>query len=121
MSQYRDITQSKAEEITGMELPRSVSERRKILRKSLPYGVYVLADGSEILYNRDYNPIDSSGNPILDKSGKPVWINHDSQYFFYNDGCVPSENIEALTRITNAMKRKRNNPKESVRDLALKE
>jgi hypothetical protein len=121
MTQYRDVTQRKAEEITGMELPRSVNERRQILRKRLPYGVYVLADGSEVLYNRDYNPIDSSGNVILNDSGKPLWVNHDSQYFFYNDGCVPSENVEVLTRITNAMKRKENNPKETVRDLALEE
>ena len=55
------ISQSAAEEITGLELPRSVEERRHVLRKRLPYGAYVLPDGSEVLYNRNYEPIDGLG------------------------------------------------------------
>jgi hypothetical protein len=116
-----EISQKSAEEITGLKLPRSVSERRKILRKDLPYGVYVQSDGSEVLYNRDYAPIDIWGRTILGDDGKPLWVDHVSQYYFYDDKCVPSENVTTLARISEVMERKRNNPKETARELAITE
>ncbi|MCL1951728.1 MAG: hypothetical protein FWF60_02750 [Oscillospiraceae bacterium] len=114
-----EITQKRAEEITGLELPRSVSERESIFRKKLPYGVCVLSDGSEVLYNRDYEQIDPWGNPILDENGKPLGVGSGSNYWFYKDGSVPSENIEVLARISEVMKRKRDNPQVTARDLAM--
>jgi len=118
VSQYNEISQVKAEEITGLELPRSVSERRKIFRIKLPYGVYVLPDNSEVLFNREYAPIDSFGDPVLDSDGKALEVNFESQYYFYDDGSFPSDNLEVLQRVSEVMRRKRNNPKKSVRDLA---
>ena len=114
------ISQSAAEKITGLELPRSVEERRHVLRKRLPYGAYVLSDGSEVLYNRDYEPIDGLGEPILDDNGKPLLVEYESQFYFYDDGCEPLSDLDVLNRASEAMARKKNNPRESAKNLAIK-
>lgn len=114
------ISQSAAEKITELELPRSVEERRHVLRKRLPYGAYVLSDGSEVLYNRDYEPIDGFGETILDDNGKPMLVEYESQFYFYDDDCEPLFDLDALNRVSEATARKKNNPRESVKNMALK-
>ncbi|MDR0920485.1 MAG: hypothetical protein LBM93_14760 [Oscillospiraceae bacterium] len=109
----KDISKEKAEQIIGIKLPHSISERRKFMRKRLPYGVYVLPDKSEVLFNRDYELINYLGEPISEDIS-----DYESRYWFYNDGSVPDKNIEVLMRISEVLDRKANNPKESVEDLA---
>jgi hypothetical protein len=116
----RVVSQKKAEEITGLVLPRSTSERMKVIRECLPYCVYVLPDGSEVLHNREYIPIDFYGDPIVDDSGEALSIDFEYRYYFYNDGSAPWENIQSLARISEVMERKRNNPQRTVRDLAIR-
>jgi hypothetical protein len=59
------------------------------MRAELPYGIWTEADGSEVLFNRDYHPIwrrkpDGTVSRVDDpiRHGK-MWIH------WVNDGCTP--------------------------------
>jgi hypothetical protein len=59
----------------------------------LPYGYYERADGSQVLFDRDYAPMwgrDADGSNVRKASG---WIEHVKQGWFYDDYCSPNSPI----------------------------
>lgn len=53
-------------------------------RLFMPYGKYICADGSEVLFNRDYNPLwgkTPDGSVIALEPD--TWIDHDDSVYFY--------------------------------------
>ena len=62
------------------------------MRRKLPYGRYILADGGFVLFNRDYNPIlqvaaDGTRSPCEGSE----WIECQAQQWFFNDRNPPWE------------------------------
>jgi hypothetical protein len=56
---------------------------------TLPYGLWTCADGSEVLFNRRYQPIwqrAQGHQPAVPV--EPSWITFQQQAWFYNDGDV---------------------------------
>lgn len=55
----------------------------------LPYGAYIRADGSEVLFDRNYHPVmerAQDGSNVRPAAG---WIKHEVTVWFYNDACSP--------------------------------
>lgn len=61
---------------------------RRAMADNLPYGRYVLADGSTVLFNRNYKPIHD----------RERWVPWVRQEWFYYDGNPPWANKETLIR-----------------------
>ena len=64
-----------------MKITKQEAELR---RKALPYGAYIGEDGTETLFNRNYEPIiarDAVGNNLRKAHG---WITHTKQVWFYD-------------------------------------
>lgn len=61
------------------------------LRETLPYGVYIGADGRETLFNRSYQPMFTRGsiNEMPTPCDPNTWIEHKEQGFFFNDWNSP--------------------------------
>ena len=69
----------------------------------LPYGVYIGADGTETLFDRNYTPLytrDPDGKNVRRASG---WIEHTKQRWFYDDRCTPKHNKKSAQRCQAAM------------------
>ena len=54
-------------------------------RKHLPYGLWTCADGREVLFNREYQPIYQRKNGVLSPADPNEWVDYTSQRFFYSD------------------------------------
>lgn len=60
-----------------------------IVKDSIPYGAYIRADGSQVLFERSYDPMlqrDADGTNCRPASG---WIEHVTARFFYDDHDSP--------------------------------
>lgn len=67
------------------------------MRKMLPYGRYNCADGSYVLFNRDYQPlfrIQPDGTHSVCKLTD--WIQHHSEEWFYDETNPPWESRSVL-------------------------
>ena len=67
---------------------RTTERVRQAMMQNLPYGRYVLADGSTVLFNRRYQPI----------YDRDCWVQWVAQEWFFNDGNPPWRNNETLVR-----------------------
>jgi hypothetical protein len=59
------------------------------MRKTLPYGRYICADGSFVLHNRDYEPLWRVRNGRSTKCNPKEWVEHARQEWFYSDSNPP--------------------------------
>ena len=54
----------------------------------LPYGMYICKDGSEVLFNRGYEPILKRHAGVITYPKPHSWVDGVvDQVVFYNDGC----------------------------------
>jgi hypothetical protein len=62
----------------------------KPLRLVLPYGKWICADGTEVLFNRDYCPLwAKSKDGVIEAIDPDFWIAYEEQHHYFNDGTVP--------------------------------
>jgi hypothetical protein len=87
------------------QLSRRKPTRREVMRRELPYGIWIEKNGAEVLFNRDYRPIwrrRPGGNVsrVRDPIGPSgeMWIYWVSQDHFYNDGCTPWHDAKSRKR-----------------------
>jgi hypothetical protein len=74
------------------------------MRRELPYGVWTCADGTRVLFNRDYQPIwKRTSDGVVTRVDIPPsgmnWVNWDTQDHFFNDGNPPWYCKETLRRL----------------------
>ena len=92
-----------------VSVPRDQSSTDALLpmRLYLPYGKWICADGTEVLYNRDYCPIwarTPAGKVFtLDPD---TWVSgiQSSNDFYYADGSKPWDNKISLDKCLDALK-----------------
>src|SRR5262245_28075226 len=80
------------------------SKRIVRMRLELPYGVWTCADGTEVLYNRDYEPI-CRRTPYgqVEPFHRSEFIPWKDQKWFYYDGNPPWENRATHMRCKKAL------------------
>lgn len=69
---------------------------RDYRRTTLPYGLWVCADGREVLFNRDYAPLWQRVGGVVLVADPEEWVSWRSQVWFYDDG--QTEKHAALCR-----------------------
>lgn len=64
---------------------------KPFMRSRLPYGKWTREDGSEVLFNRGYQPIwqRKSQSSAAEEIGRGEWVNHVKEEWFYDDGSSP--------------------------------
>lgn len=79
--------------------------KHHIKRLTLPYGFYKLSDGSQVMFNRNYQPLKKrSAEGILEGIKPNVWVNEIvGNKYLYNDSNPPSLSIETLHRCLDAL------------------
>lgn len=102
---HRDTVRLYNDAGPGLVARHEVSIRRKPaktiqpMRLFLPYGKYICADGSEVLYNRDYTPMWAKF-----KDGRVValepdtWVTHTDQVAFYTPESPPWEDKKTAAK-----------------------
>ena len=55
----------------------------------LPYGAYIRADGSEVLFDRHYYPMIGRARDGGNVRPAADWITHEVTVWFYTDACSP--------------------------------
>jgi hypothetical protein len=66
----------------------------------LPYGVWTLVDGTEVLFDRYYAAMwQRSPNGVVTAADMNVWYPWVKQDYFYNDGNSPTFNLETRNRL----------------------
>ncbi|MNU19517.1 hypothetical protein D3C71_77460 [compost metagenome] len=61
-------------------------------RRTLPYGMWTLFDGRQILFNREYQPILEKKDELRAYCDHNTWVDHsliETQMYFYNDVTSP--------------------------------
>lgn len=72
-----------------------------VLRRTLPYGKYIQSDGTEVFFNRRYEPIwRKAGDQVdpvdpVDPAERVVFIR---QEWFFNDSNPPWRNRETMAK-----------------------
>jgi hypothetical protein len=69
-----------------------------------PYGKWTCADGTELLFNRDYRPIwrkTKSGTVIA--ADPDEWVIFSKQEYFFGDHNAPGENSDSNRACTNQL------------------
>ena len=66
----------------------------KILRKTLPYGAYIVSKTEKVLHNRDYQPLWRIKNGKVDFVKPSQWIEFKTQEHFYDDSCPPWRSVK---------------------------
>jgi len=62
------------------------------VRRMLPYGSWRCADGREVLFNREYQPIAQRINDVVSYADRDEWVeNIKSCTMYYDDGCNPAD------------------------------
>jgi hypothetical protein len=80
------------------------SKRIVRMRLELPYGVRTCADGTEVLYNRDYRPIwRRTPHGQIEAFHRSESIPWENQKWFYNDNNPPWEDRGTLRRCKKAL------------------
>jgi hypothetical protein len=74
------------------------SARSDFIRRHLPYGMWTCADGREVLFAREYQPIcerlPDQPPRLIDNRPRVPWVN---QQWFYNDATPPAEKLRIAT------------------------
>ncbi len=72
----------------GNRTPRFYAPTATFVRWAfLPYGMWITADGGEILFNRFYEPIWRRHPPANPTPADPTeWVKYKTQSYFYDDG-----------------------------------
>jgi hypothetical protein len=66
------------------------------VRRTLPYGKWTCADGREVLFNREYQPIMQRKDGVVSYADHGEWVeNIVSHEYFYDDSCDP---VDILVR-----------------------
>ncbi len=63
--------------------------RRVCLRSTLPYGMWTCADGREILFNRNYQPIWQRIDGVFTAADRDEWVPWVEQSWFFDDTDPP--------------------------------
>ena len=61
-------------------------------RRTLPYGMWTLFDGRQILFNREYQPILDKKDDVRSYRDRSEWVDHaliETQQYFYDDLTSP--------------------------------
>jgi hypothetical protein len=77
--------------------------RELYARWSVPYGVWVIADGREVLFNRLYQPIWQRRPGRVVEPIEPQWIDWVSERWFYGDGNAPRVNPSMRRTMDNVL------------------
>lgn len=65
-------------------------------RRTLPYGMWTLDNGTEVLFNREYHPLLQRGGPVKLHTNRQIWFdNIVKEEFFWKNTNSP---IDYLTR-----------------------
>jgi hypothetical protein len=70
------------------------------MRKTLPYGRYIVGDGTFVFFNRDYQPIvkvESDGTRL--PCCRHSWVAHERSAWFYDECCLPWERPSIKARL----------------------
>lgn len=75
------------------------------MRLYMPYGKWTCADGTEVLFNRDYCPMwaklpDGSVIPL----DPDTWISYRDQEWYFGDGTAPWDNKASFEKCVNVLK-----------------
>jgi hypothetical protein len=74
------------------------------MRIVLPYGKWRCADGTEVLFNRDYRPIwKKHPNGAIVAADPDEWINFSKQEYFFGDHNSPDENRDSYRTCINQL------------------
>jgi len=78
------------------------------IQTELPYGLWSCADGSEVLFNRNYNPIrrrvkDAHGNLVVTIPPRSAWILWETQRWFSNGVGPANANKGLLVHLMDAL------------------
>lgn len=75
-------------------------------RKNLPYGKWTFDDSSEVLFNRDYEPIafNFKSNKFVGVDSKVLNSQAKESLYFYDDGNPPWKNKKTVFKCTNILK-----------------
>jgi|GEM_PF-643528 len=75
------------------------------MRLYLPYGKWTCADGTEVLFNRDYCPLWAKKNNDVIPLDPDTWVRyqHESTHYF-NDGSAPWNSKDSLSTAKAALK-----------------
>lgn len=68
-----------------------------VYRLLLPYGMWTNADGTQTLFNREYQPIARRLNLDIEGVKRSEWVQHVSQEYLYNDSNPPWKTAKTLT------------------------
>jgi hypothetical protein len=63
----------------------ALARQREYERCSLPYGLWTCADGTEVLFNRHYEPLWERANGVVTDISGGAWVPHQTEKFFYTD------------------------------------
>lgn len=77
-----------------MTKPKGVTVQKA--KKEMPYGKYIFSDGSQILFNRYYEPI--TQKDAADMESLKLKIEGAKKQWFYNDSNPPWLNQETLQK-----------------------
>lgn len=80
---------------------RKVDKAEK-MRRGLPYGKYIFSDGSQILFNRYYEPMQPHGSIPFSRPDKR--IEGAKKQWFYKDSNPPWINKETLEKCKSILK-----------------
>lgn len=64
----------------------------------LPYGLWTCADGREVLFNRNYQPIWERHRGIVVESDRHEWVDFTADAWFYNDSSSRRRSTPARLR-----------------------
>ncbi|MEC1177637.1 hypothetical protein P9B03_04000 [Metasolibacillus meyeri] len=74
------------------------------MKKNLPYGKYVFKDGSQILFNRHYEPLFLTEVGPNQKEILQAKIEDAKKQWFYSDSNSPWTNQDTLTKCKEILK-----------------
>lgn len=83
---------------------RKVETKIQKMKKELPYGKYIFQDGSQILFNRHYEPLFLVDVDPIQKEILLAKIESAKKQWFYTDSNSPWNNQEALKKCKEILK-----------------
>jgi hypothetical protein len=102
---YEGVSTCDRSSIRVPRIPQPSSTVLWPMRLYMPYGKWTLTDGTEVLYNRNYQPIwwKTSAGKITSK--KPQWVmGIQSDEVYFNDGSKPWEKNESKQKCERVLK-----------------
>lgn len=80
--------------------------RVELIRRTFPYGKWTTTDGTQVLFNRSYNPIWKKDSDGTLTEITEYWFvpNIESSEYYYNDWCAPHRDFH-LAKTKDTQKR----------------